>query len=1048
MTGLLRGLMEGDSDDEDDDIIGNAEVGSGGCRGAINRAGLYLSFTKREMKRRKIGCCLGCCSCWLVVFCMSILVSLLDNVPAIFLRLAEVENGEVDLEVSPEALYGQTMNYNEVERVLAEIPGPPGHFSYHAPRMVHDTNQMWKLADCNVTDDLKLPSPDSGLYNASWAYQPGRGGHSYLDTVCKVGNKFTLYAVDTAREARMGYGRLWNYGPIPPGQIILDSALANNLQLVKGDPVVIRARVLPGLRAAFVAAGASATDVDTEGSALQYTNVVVTIFDIAHESYGKLPNDAESWAFVEYATAFTELARHLSPTVPDAFRQNVSQLDPYSYATQVALNVPPDRFEFYNSNNYDIIQRRVLTFAGQVMYQMGFLRFSSKLSLLNFMQETRFFSMFLGLIISIVGTILTLLSITLIYSLLMINVESRTFELGVLRMIGMHRHHVMQLVLTQSYFYAIPAWLLGLIMGQSAFALINLWLKDVLLVSLSLVLSPLGWTVATLLGLVIPALASVLPILSALGQNLQDSLDVHHSKTKAVEFQIERAEDTKISWPTVVSGSFLVSVGFLIYYVFPLSLLSFNITLLFYMFFGLLLCMLLGLILLSLNLENFLEAAATNLFFFWENAAIQSLVMKNLVSHRKRNRKTTIMYAISLAFVIWISVSFDSQMESFRYMMKRRFGTRLIVEGYIPYYLVVALERVFLKSPTVKTFTWLTVSLGSQDMNTALATTGRFRNRITSTVSVSPNFYDVVDQQFLTVAEHNTSLDMSVSAQMYTERGSRSLVVGSTFRTYMQLRGLDDQLVLQYFLPKGTEYNVLQPLAFLDASPVLAFSKFPSRLNQNTLLSIPSYVRLKRLMWPDFKVSDILWRRIMVDVGRASDADVQQLRYELQRAILSVGMDPNSFYIRDSDDAIRPVTKSNELFQLFFVVTTLIAMVMCFFSLMASMLTNIYEQSKEIGVIRALGLSRFAVIRLYIWEAFTLVTCASVMGLCIGTAIAWTMAVQRVLFTQLPIPLTFPYVLLGVIMVSAFITSIAASFYPTYSLVRKQPVEILRFQFR
>lgn len=36
----------------------------------------------------------------------------------------------------------------------------------------------------------------------------------------------------------------------------------------------------------------------------------------------------------------------------------------------------------------------------------------------------------------------------------------------------------------------------------------------------------------------------------------------------------------------------------------------------------------------------------------------------------------------------------------------------------------------------------------------------------------------------------------------------------------------------------------------------------------------------------------------------------------------------------------------------------------------------------------------------------------------------------------------------GVIMVSAFITSIAASFYPTYSLVRKQPVEILRFQFR
>mmetsp|Transcript_12407 Transcript_12407/g.19118 ORF Transcript_12407/g.19118 Transcript_12407/m.19118 type:complete len:116 (-) Transcript_12407:283-630(-) len=115
---------------------------------------------------------------------------------------------------------------------------------------------------------------------------------------------------------------------------------------------------------------------------------------------------------------------------------------------------------------------------------------------------------------------------------------------------------------------------------------------------------------------------------------------------------------------------------------------------------------------------------------------------------------------------------------------------------------------------------------------------------------------------------------------------------------------------------------------------------------------------------------------------------------------------------------------------------------------MSSMLTNIYEQSKEIGVIRALGLGRVVVVRLYIWESFILVISASLMGLFIGTAIGWTMGLQQVLFTQLPLPFNFPWLLLGVVVVTAFLTSIIASFGPVLSLVRMHPVGILRFQFR
>ena len=60
-----------------------------------------------------------------------------------------------------------------------------------------------------------------------------------------------------------------------------------------------------------------------------------------------------------------------------------------------------------------------------------------------------------------------------------------------------------------------------------------------------------------------------------------------------------------------------------------------------------------------------------------------------------------------------------------------------------------------------------------------------------------------------------------------------------------------------------------------------------------------------------------------------------------------------------------------------FAITTAIAMLICFFSLSSSMLTNINEQSKEIGVLRALGLKRFSLRRAYVYEAWVILITSS-----------------------------------------------------------------------
>ena len=77
-----------------------------------------------------------------------------------------------------------------------------------------------------------------------------------------------------------------------------------------------------------------------------------------------------------------------------------------------------------------------------------------------------------------------------------------------------------------------------------------------------------------------------------------------------------------------------------------------------------------------------------------------------------------------------------------------------------------------------------------------------------------------------------------------------------------------------------------------------------------------------------------------------------------------------------------------------FYVTIGIMMFLCFFSLVASMTANLYDQSKEIGVMRSIGITKNTIKRLYFYEALILVLSACLLGVFIGMTVGYTMALQ------------------------------------------------------
>lgn len=105
---------------------------------------------------------------------------------------------------------------------------------------------------------------------------------------------------------------------------------------------------------------------------------------------------------------------------------------------------------------------------------------------------------------------------------------------------------------------------------------------------------------------------------------------------------------------------------------------------------------------------------------------------------------------------------------------------------------------------------------------------------------------------------------------------------------------------------------------------------------------------------------------------------------------------------------------------------------------------NIIEQSKEIGVLRCLGLTKWETSRLYIYEGFILIVASSILGGLNGVIVGYTMCAQVSMFVNLPIVLAFPVRIIFVIICGAIISTIVAIMVPMKKFLFKPVSNVLR----
>ena len=101
------------------------------------------------------------------------------------------------------------------------------------------------------------------------------------------------------------------------------------------------------------------------------------------------------------------------------------------------------------------------------------------------------------------------------------------------------------------------------------------------------------------LGIIVPVVASVVPIRRALRSSLRDSLDLYHSSSQNTNVIVTRLEELGLAgWQTSIALLMIVT-GFMVYYVVPLAFLFNSLPLFFGVLNLILMGMLIGLCLIS-----------------------------------------------------------------------------------------------------------------------------------------------------------------------------------------------------------------------------------------------------------------------------------------------------------------------------------------------------------------------------------------------------------------------------------------------------------------
>lgn len=757
-----------------------------------------------------------------------------------------------------------------------------------------------------------------------------------------------------------------------------------------------------------------------------------------------------------------------------------------------------DTYKYSQSN-----QRRYLAKQTEsIMESIGFdYPVSISLPIYTAMAALEIAEIFLENIFIGISVFLWLLSVLLIYSLMLGNVDERTYEFGLLRSLGYKKNNILIMIAIQGLIFAIPGIGLGLITSyivNNYIAFLFNWYAGVV-IPYYLNSTTIIWGIV--IGLSITLISSYFPIKKALDANLKETLTIFNKKIGDIVVQMIKLEHLGISPSAFLSSIVLITIGFATYYIAPLSFLLMNPSIFIFIMTMIMITMLLGLIIIIQLFIPSLQKVILEIIMFFANKDrnIHFIVRKNLEGHQKRNKKVSIMFMIALGFVIFGGCTLNLLVSFIKTFSRGTMGGDAFFWGFdrnqntLDQNLLTSyLESTKLKFPDlIKNYSFVSYPLNQIiETNVEFASLNGYPNQKRQVVAIDekfissgyPDLYSVTDYDktlnysyvpntkkvdLLSMLYNNNNIPPIISSKVNVvhpksfnfkrysidmqlnviaaEGIRRRMAIGVSNPCSVSISFYSKQKIpckvvgLASKLPGSPSYSSYSTLSFL--SPIYISNKqMKEIINRemalfnkvnNTLFNSPAMT-----LTPD----GIRKQGFLLKYTSTANSELKQMvYYEIKNIIEDEGS--IAFYV---DDIIETAETIGTIFEYFFVVLGLIALILSFFLIWISFYCNIKDNICEYGIMRAIGVTENQSMRIYLYEAATIILSSIITGTFIGVVISSTLILQFTVFVELPFVFNFPYKLYTTLVLSGFGLGLLGSYYPTHEVNQMSLVKIMK----
>ena len=700
---------------------------------------------------------------------------------------------------------------------------------------------------------------------------------------------------------------------------------------------------------------------------------------------------------------------------------------------------------------------------------------------------------------------LWMLCVLLVYSLMLGNVDERTYEFGMLRSLGFKKNNLIFLILLQGLIFAIPGTILGLVTSYIAnnfVAYLFSWNSSLVM---PFFLSKSNIIFGISAGLSIPLISSYFPIKKCLDDNLRETLSIFNKKLGDVVVSMIKLENLGLSPSTLLSSLTLIVIGLLTYYVAPLSFLLLNVSLFLFIMIGILITMLLGIIILTQLLVPYLQKFILKIIMFLscKDRKLHLIVVKNLEGHKRRDQQVSIMFIVALGFVIFAGCTLNLVIDFVESLAKGLIGGDfqiLLLERNSPN---VTFNEIsinnYLKNieknypDLIQNYSYISWSANDLLANRRVSLISRiaalsgYPIRRRDLIAIDQNFLESTYDILYRVSDYDKTLNYSnlkngevdIIKMLYENPNIPYLLkeTNDSFifprnenkRVSKILRDFQLNIIASEGIRKTGAIGIENPAQLSYTSDIIhsipckiiaMANKLPSVATFSTYNTIaqnsPVFISTTQMK----KLIDIESEIYGIDFGNVTNTTVDGVRKKQfflkyqegaskeLREMIYFAMNNylgNLLYVPiQLDDVIVISEKIKKIIGYIFLVLGIIALILSFFLIWISFYNNIRENIAEYGIMRSIGITKAQSIRIFLYEAATIILSSIIIGTFIGIVISTSLILQFDTFSELPFVFNFPFTLYFILVIFGLLMGLLGSYYPTYAVNTLSLVKIMK----